>query len=278
MTPTEFALVAVSTLFIGAADAFGGNASRRASPFTVAAWSQAIGVPVVLIGAVLIGGELIAKDLAFGMAAGCGSALGVIFLYRGFRVSSVGIVAPIASSIAAVIPIALGFARAERPSLLVAVGVGLAVISIFLVSYVTSEGGFSLAGIAHGLASGVGFGVMVVSYAATSEASGIWSAVSGRATAAMLAAAAVYAFKAVPSIPREVRVSTMLAGLLAAVGMIAFVTVSQTADLIVLGVTLGLFPTTTVVFAALFLKDRLAPWQWVGIATAATAVTLISIG
>lgn len=278
MTPTELTLVAISTLFIGAADAFGGHASRRAAPFSVAAWSQAIGVPVVVVGAVLIGGELIAQDLAFGVAAGCGSALGVVFLYRGFRVASIGIVAPIASSVAAVVPIALGLASGERPSMLVALGIGLAVMSIFLVSYVRPGGGFSLVGITHGLMSGVGFGLMVVSYAATSEASGIWSAVTGRTTAALLATAAVFVFKAVPSIPREVRASTALAGILAAIGMIAFVTVSQTADLIVLGVTLGLFPTTTVVFAALFLKDRLAPWQWAGIATAATAVTLISIG
>ena len=277
MTPTELVLVAIAVLFIGAADAFGGHASRRAAPFSVAAWSQALGIPVVLLGALVIGGELLARDLLLGMVAGCGSALGVVALYRGFRVASVGIVAPIASAVAAALPIILGLTAGERPSLLVAGGVLLAVSSIFLVSYVPSEGGFSLSGILHGIVSGVGFGVMVIAYAATSEASGIWSAVSGRTTAAVVAGLAVVVTRAEVRIPPGVRSSTTLAGVLAAVGMVAFVTVSQTADLIVLGVTLGLFPTTTVVFAAMFLRDRLSHSQWLGIGAAAVAVTLMSI-
>jgi EamA domain-containing membrane protein RarD len=58
----------------------------------------------------------------------------------------------------------------------------------------------------------------------------------------------------------------------------AFVAVSQTADLILLGVALGLFPVVTVLLAAVFLGERLARTQWLGVVSAAIAVAMVSMG
>ncbi|MGI9585788.1 MAG: EamA family transporter, partial [Acidimicrobiia bacterium] len=63
---------------------------------------------------------------------------------------------------------------------------------------------------------------------------------------------------------------------LGAIGVGAFVAASQTAELILLGVVLALFPTVTVVLAAIFLRERLAASQWLGVAMAGGAVVLIS--
>ena len=79
-------------------------------------------------------------------------------------------------------------------------------------------------------------------------------------------------------IDATVRLATLLAGVLAAAGMAAFVSASQTTDLVVLGVVLGLMPTTTVVLASIFLGDRLIGSQWFGIGLAAVAVAMISVG
>ena len=276
MEAAEVLLIAVATVFIGSADLFGGVAARRSSPFASAAWSQALGVPVLFAVALVVGGELIGRDLLLGLAAGCGAAVGVGALYIGFTRAAMGVVAPTAATVAAGVPIIIGLVGGERPSALGLIGLALAVVAIVAVGFVPGERP-TLAGMAFGGASGVGFGTMVIAYAATTSDSGLWSAVAGRTTAALLAGIAVVAVGTDWRLTVDARLPAALSGVLAAFGMAAFVTVSQTADLVVLGVALGLFPTMTVLLAAVFLKERLAPTQWAGVALAATAVALISV-
>ena len=276
MEAAEVLLIAVATVFIGSADLFGGVAARRSSPFASAAWSQALGVPVLFAVALVVGGELIGRDLLLGLAAGCGAAVGVGALYIGFTRAAMGVVAPTAATVAAGVPIIIGLVGGERPSALGLIGLALAVVAIVAVGFVPGERP-TLAGMAFGGASGVGFGTMVIAYAATTSDSGLWSAVAGRTTAALLAGIAVVAVGTDWRLTVDARLPAALSGVLAALGMAAFVTVSQTADLVVLGVALGLFPTMTVLLAAVFLKERLAPTQWAGVALAATAVALISV-
>jgi drug/metabolite transporter (DMT)-like permease len=278
MNGGEVGLIAVATLLIGSADFFGGIASRRSEPLAVATWSQAAGVPVLVIVAIVVGGELIARDLAIGALAGVGAALGVSALYIGFARSSIGIVAPTAATTAAAIPILVGLSSGERPGPVVAAGLGIGLAAILLVGYVPGDRRRAGAGVLLGIASGVGFGAMVVAYAATASESGVWSAVSGRTVAAAVAGIAVAVTRVDRRIVAAARVPTVLAGVLAAVGMAAFVTASQTAELVVLGVALGLFPTVTVLLAAVVLREPMRGSQWAGVSAAAVAVTLISLG
>lgn len=278
MSPADLLLIAAAVLLIGGADVLGGLASRTSPPLAVTAWSQAAGLPVVLVVAVAVGGEFIGRDMMLGAAAGLGSALGVAALYRGFSVSNVGIVAPVAATTAAIVPIGVGLLSGERPSAIVLAGLLLALVSVFVVSYIPGDGGHALAAVGHGVVSGLGFGFMVFAYAATSPESGLWSLVAGRTTASLIPAIVLVIVGVSWRIARSVRLATALTGILASLGLAAFVAASQSTDLIFLGVALGLFPTTTVVLAAIFLKDKLAWWQWFGIAGAALSVALISIG
>ena len=278
MTGTEIGLVAIATLLIGSADFFGGIASRRSEPISVAAWSQAAGVPVLIVAAIIVGGQPIGRDLLIGVAAGFGAAAGVSALYVGFSRSSVGIVAPTAATVAATIPIVVGLVGGERPDGIVTVGLVVGLAAIVLVGYVPGDRRHAVVGLSLGAVAGVGFGAMVIAYAATSTDSGLWSAVSGRTVATVLAAAGVLVMRAELRISVDARMATTLAGLLAAFGMAAYVTASQTAELVVLGVALGLFPTVTVLLAAIVLREPMRRSQWVGVVAAATAVALISLG
>lgn len=278
MTGSEMLLVVMATFLVGSADFFGGLASRKSAPLAIASWSQAAGIPLVLVVALVVGGRLGWSDLWLGVAAGLGSALGVGVMYRGFAITDVGVVAPIASATAALVPIGIGLASGERPSMLVMVGVALAVTAITLVGHVPGDAHPDRRGVAYGVVAGLGFGAMVIAYAATSPDSGVWSVVVGRSVAAAAAGAAVVVTGARWVVEPSVRLATLLAGVLAAAGMAAFVTASQSADLVVLGVALGLFPTVTALLAAIVLKERLRATQWTGIAAAAIAITMISIG
>jgi drug/metabolite transporter (DMT)-like permease len=271
-------MVLMAIGLVGSADFFGGIASKKANPFSVAAWSQWVGFPVILVVALAYGGTPTTEDLALGMVAGLGSAIGVVALYRGFSVSAVGIVAPIASTVAAMLPILIGIIGGERPESVVAVGLMVGLVSVVLVGYVPGAGHLSLSGITHGVVSGVGFAMMVVAYSRTSESSGLTSAVSGRFASAVVATVAMLVVGAPRSIERHVWVPTALAGGLAGLGMGFFVAASQRADLILVGMAIALFPAVTVVLAAIFLKEHLARSQWLGIVFAVVAVALISIG
>lgn len=278
MSGSVLLLVLISIGLIGSADFFGGVASRRSNPFAVAAWSQWAGVPVIIVVALLVGSEYSAADVGLGVAAGAGSALGVVALYRGFSVGSVGIVAPVASTVAAMLPILVGLSTGERPSGVVALGLVAGVGSVVLVGYVPGKAHLSTQSIVHGLISGVGFGLMVIAYAATSESSGLAPAVAGRIAAAGIATVVMLVVGAPRLVLRSSVVSTVLAGALAGVGMGFFVAASQQGELVLVGVAVALFPAVTVALAATFLHDHLATSQWVGIATAVMAVTLISLG
>jgi drug/metabolite transporter (DMT)-like permease len=271
-------LVLLSIGLIGSADFFGGLASRRTDSFTVGAVSQWAGVPFIALLAALIDSSYIATDVWLGALAGVGSAGGVLALYRGFSVGSIGIVAPVASTTAATIPIVVGLVSGERPSVVVIGGLVLGLVSVILVGYIPGNARLSTASVVHGLVAGVGFGLMVLAYSWTSEASGLAPAVSGRTSAALVATAAVLAIGAPRSVRRSAVLATVLAGALAAVGTGAFVAASQQGDLVIVGVAVALFPAVTVLLASIFLKDRLEPSQWIGLVLAVVAITLISTG
>lgn len=278
MSTHVLVLVLMSIGLIGSADFFGGVASRRSSPFAVAAWSQWVGLPVIAVVSLFVGSEYLSEDVVLGLAAGAGSAVGVGALYRGFSIGSVGIVAPVASTTAAILPIVVGLLAGERPSTVVALGLIAGVGSVILVGYVPGSARLSTRSVLHGLVSGVGFGLMVLAYSGTSEASGLAPAVAGRFSAALLASIALLVVGGSKLVGRSSVVPTVLAGALAGIGMGSFVTASQQGELILVGVAVALFPAVTVVLAAVFLRDRLAVSQWFGIAAAVNAVAMISIG
>ena len=278
MTPEVLVFILLSIGLIGSADFFGGIASKRSNPFSVAAWSQWAGVPVIFVAAVVVGSDVISRDVLLGLAAGAGSGVGVLALYRGFSVGAIGVVAPLAATFAAMLPIIVGLATGERPSGVVGVSLVLGLVSVVMVGYVPGTARLSMMGLVHGLVSGAGFAAMIIAYSSTSDDSGLTPAVAGRLAAAMIDTLAAVAIRAPRKVSRDAVTSTILAGVLAGVGMGFFVTASQQGDLILVGVAIALFPAVTVVLAALFLHERLGKSQWFGILLAVLAVATISIG
>jgi drug/metabolite transporter (DMT)-like permease len=278
MTADVLMFILLSIGLIGSADFFGGMASKRSNPFSVAARSQWVGLPIIVAVALMVGSEIISRDVLLGLAAGVGSGVGVLALYRGFSAGAIGVVAPIAATFAAILPIIVGLATGERPSSVVAGGLALGLVSVVLVAYVPGTSRLSMNGVVHGLVSGAGFAGMVFAYSSTSEESGLTSAVAGRFTGVMIATVAAIVVGAPRKVSRDAVTSSLVAGVLGGVGMLFFVTASQRGDLIFLGVAIALFPAVTVVLAALFLHEHLARSQWLGIVLAVVAVATISIG
>lgn len=274
------ALAVLAALLIGSADFFGGIAARRGHVNAVALWSQLLGTVAVLAAALTVTGDPAGQDLLWGAAAGIGSGLGVLFLYLGFTVARVGVVATVAAVTAASIPVSAAIVAGERPSGVTWAGLLLGIGAIGLVSYAPRAGGQgnSRLGLLLGLAAGLAFGFMVIAYDAAGDGAGLWPVVPARVSAGVLLAVVALAMSR-PLLPiRATWGPVITSGTLAALGLAAFVAATQRAELAAVAVIVGLFPAVTVVLAATFLHERLRPTQIGGVIAALVAITLIAAG
>lgn len=274
------ALAVFAAVLIGSADFFGGIAARRGNVHAVALWSQLLGTIAVLLAALVVTGDPAGQDLLWGAAAGVGSGLGVLFLYIGFTVSRVGVVATVAAVIAASIPVSAAIIGGERPTPATWVGLVLGIAAIGLVSYLPGSGttASSQGGLLYGLASGLAFGFMVIAYDAAGDGAGLWPVVPARVSAGALLSLVALGLSR-PLLPiRATWPAVVASGTLAALGLASFLAATQRAELAAIAVIVGLFPAVTVVLAAMFLHERLRPSQVAGVAAALLAIALISAG
>ena len=82
-------------------------------------------------------------------------------LYHALSIGKMGVVSPVTAGIAALFPVAVGFARGERPGLWQCVGFGVALLAVVLISYSREETGereISTAGVKEAIAAGVVIG------------------------------------------------------------------------------------------------------------------------
>ena len=101
-------MVAVS---FGSGDFFGGQATRQASALGVLVISQACGLAVAAILAIAVATTVTGNDLVFGACAGVVNMCGLGLLYYALSRYAVGVVAPVAAVVGAVVPIRVGCAR-----------------------------------------------------------------------------------------------------------------------------------------------------------------------
>ncbi|HET9442158.1 MAG TPA: hypothetical protein VFO65_02475, partial [Acidimicrobiales bacterium] len=95
-------------LSYGAADFFGGLATKRTAVWAVVVLSQMCGLPLLAVLVLVAGGEPTGRALALGAAAGAFGAIGLACLYRGLALGRMSVVAPITAVGAAVVPLLWG--------------------------------------------------------------------------------------------------------------------------------------------------------------------------
>src|SRR5688572_5178716 len=108
--------------------------ARRVSVLVVIVLSQSAGLVVIALAVAAVGES--APDAGFvpyAAAAGVSGACGLAAFYRGLAVGKMSIVAPI-SSMAVVVPVAVGIATGDRPSAVQAAGAAFGMAGIVLAS------------------------------------------------------------------------------------------------------------------------------------------------
>ena len=275
-----------SALAYGLSDFVGGLLSRRVSAWPVAVVGQLSSTVCTAAVAVLVHGTPTSQHLLWAVLAGVGSGVGTGFLYRGFASGRMSVVAPVSAVGAAVVPVLAGALGGERLSLVVWIGVALALPGIWLVSSTAEElpdgaatRRASLAeGVLDGVLAGLGFGVLFAALGQIPEEAGLWPLVVAQAVS--LPAVVILAVGLGAAwVPRE-RYAwwALVAGPLGATATATFLLATQAGFLTVAGVLAALYPATTVLLAALVLHEKVHRAQGVGLGLCALAITFVAGG
>ena len=272
-----------SAVLYGSADFFGGLTARRANTVATVFWSQLAGLVLLLPVLPFLPAAIVSsRDWVWGFVAGFSGGIGVALLYRALAVGTMAVVAPTTAVIAAMIPVLFAFATGERLRPLTFVGVGLALVAIFLVSRPPSAEnaasqkqrgfppGFGLA-----LLSGVSVGIFFLSLARTSMHAGMWPLIAARISSISLFGVIAVAAKRTLRMDRTATGTATLGGALDMAANAVYMTAARVGPLSIVVTLASLYPASTVLLARWILHEHLSRTQLVGIASALVAVVLI---
>jgi drug/metabolite transporter (DMT)-like permease len=274
------ALALCASIAWGFADFGAGFAARRLPVFVVTVVMQAVGL--VVAGLAVLGFERRTPSwdqVAWAVFAGLAGVVGLSSFYRGLAVGTMGIVGPI-STTAAIVPLAYGLARGERPSSLQAAGVGLTVLGVVGASLERLPEGRGRrvgAGVGLALLAAAGFGCSLIGLSKAAPGGVVWATLVMRIVA--LPVLSVLMLATGPRRPTR-RLWPLLVGAgVADTGATFLYAAATTRGLLsVVSVLASLYPVVTVLLARFALGERVERTQDVGVLVTLAGVVLISAG
>jgi len=274
-------LALTASLSWGSSDWIAGVWTRRTSLAGVIVVSQIVGLMLTGALAAVNGHGLPGVDVALpGILAGLCSVVAIASFYQGLAIGIMSIVAPI-SATGVIIPLIVGLASGERPSVTQAVGMGVAVAGVVLASSERSAGDRPApsrlsVGLALLAAAAIGTAYVCMAKAATHDPA--WGVFTLRCTSAVVFAAIILARR--PALHLTLASIPVLAivGLGDNVANTLFSLASTHGYLSVVAVLGYVYPAFTVLLAHLFSGERLAGWQLVGAGAALAGAAAIAVG
>jgi drug/metabolite transporter (DMT)-like permease len=274
---TAIALALGASALWGVGDFLGGVTSRRLATLTVLAVSQLAGLVGILVAALVLGREFLGGvGFAAAVLAGIGGLVGLGALYRGMAVGAIGVVAPISAS-AAVIPVAVGLVRGERPSPLQLVGIAAALVGVFLVSREPGATGRLAAGVPLALLAALGFGSYFLFIDRASSDDAFWAVVVARGTSSLIGVAAATSRHALHA-PLRLLPTLVVIGLFDVAANVSLALALNEGFVSLVSVLSSLYPVITIALAVAVLRERPGRGQLAGGAVALAGVALISAG
>ena len=274
-------LALLSSALWGSADYHGGKLSKKFPAIAVLGTSQAIGLLTGVI-LVLITGDWDAKAFGEngyfypGALAGLLGYIGLICLYAGLATGRMGVVSPI-SALSALIPLTYAIVfKGDRLSLIVSIGVGLAIAGAFFASGPELSQGLPIKPLLLALGAALSFGSALVAMSIGSQGSALMTMTMMRATTFIVSLIILFKRRNIGGL------GTAQLPILIFMGVADFLAnlllgVATTKGLLSLAMVLGaLYPIATALLAFHFLHERLHRVQYVGIACAVAGIAIIS--
>jgi drug/metabolite transporter (DMT)-like permease len=240
-------------------------------------------VTMVLLGvlAAVIGGPISAGAVVWGSLGGISQACGEWWLYAALGAGPISVVSPLTAVLTAAVPVGVGIAIGDRPGVLAAAGIALAMVAVVLVSREATDEDvtphrFTTTVALLTVGSGVTFGLNFALIHQAPVESRLWPLLFARMSATMLVIIVAAASRnlRVPS-GKPLRLALTLP-VLDASANVAMLLALHASLLSLASVLISLYPVATVVLAMAVLRERVTRWQALGMALAAVSVSMIA--
>ena len=272
----------------GAADFFGGLAARRIQPIRVTFLAAIAGLVLMAIVAPFVGGAVSQGALFWGALSGLTGGIAIMLLYAALAIGPMSILSPLTAVISAIVPMSWGLVGGETLTILGYVALGLALVAVVLVGFVPEKGAVRPRprGIVYAIGSGTLIGVFFILMDQTPDDSGLIPLVANRATSVLVLGSIVLALilwsRRFPDSAMDARTGwraglaiAFLCGILDATANAMILFGLRLGEFSIVSVLVALYPAGTILLAALVLRERIAPVQWVGLALAVAAAAML---
>lgn len=298
---TGILLALVASVAWGFSGFVGGVASRSLRIAVVLLVSMLAGCALLLVVALLTGAPaFVGAEFAWSVVAGLMGVASLGCLYAAMAVGMISIVGPI-SACGVAIPVVIGLVRGEQPSPLQVAGMVVAATGVVLASLegdAGKRGARFVAGLGLALSAAVGFGLWFATIDLASAHDPYWASTVAQATSAALALLLVASQRSLrvaedgvltasAAVPRSrfalgvtgwLLLLAVASGVSDAAGVLTFAMSTSYGFLSVVSVIAALYPAFMVGFAAIFLHERPAWHQFVGVVMALAGIALIAAG
>ena len=273
------ALALAASLSWGLADFFGPLKGRKLGALRVLLVAQVVGLAAIATAVALRADGPSDAAILFAIPAALSGTLGLYAYYRGMAAGAMSVVAPVAG-ISAIVPVIVGFASGDRPSVWQNLGIGVALAGVLLASREHQEGaGRRFAnGIGLAVLAAIGFGGYFPFMHVAGDADFWWASLVFRTTSFTIIALSVALTRTTVGVPRADLTVVALVGIGDTLGNLLFAAASGYGLVSVTSVLASLYPTITVVLARFVLHERVDRTQQVGIVGTLAGVALISAG
>ncbi len=267
-----------SGLTWGTGDFSGGLASRRLPVFIVIILAQCIGV-ICLLSVIVLIAEPFPQwpDLLLGTGGGIAGVIGLTAFYQGLANSPMGIVAPVAAAISAMLPVLASFVFAGLPAMPQLIGLALAIAAIWTISQGGETASMQFDQLKLPAIAGLGFAGFFILIDQVSKGVIFWPLLAARCVTCALLLCLILVKRRWQTPSRQHVPVLILAGVGDTAGNAFFALAANAGRLDIAAVLASLYPATTVLLAWLILKERLNRKQWRGVIAALIAVILMAL-
>ena len=245
--------------------------------------SYPIALVMLAVLAAVVGGQITEGAVIWGGLCGISQGFGIWWFYAALGSGPISVVSPLTAVLVAGIPVGVGLALGERPGVIAAVGVVLALVAVVLVSREATDEDvkphpFTAKVAWLTVGSGMAFGLnFVLIHQAPVEAR-LWPLVFARISASVLVVVvAALSGNLRPPTGTPLRLA-VLAAFFDVGANIAMLLALQASLLSLASVLMSLYPAATVLLAIIVLRERVTRWQSLGMVLALVAVAMIAAG
>jgi drug/metabolite transporter (DMT)-like permease len=240
-------------------------------------WSQvaslAIGLPIALSRTEPV---MQPFDLAICICGGALGSSGLALLYRGLSVGRMGVVAPVAAVLTAVLPVSFGFLTQGIPSILSIGGIGCAVVSVILVSRAPGAADGRPSGLWYGIGAGAVFGLFTIAVSLLGDGLILSPIIVIRIASCLAIGSWILARREPWRVARQLWPALVVVGVIDMAATVAYLTAIDIGPLAIAAILASLYPVVTTLLAAVVLRERVSPIHAIGIVAAVAAVGLIA--